>query len=198
MSKNGKSNGKARKPEVRLNGHAVDPTSNGNKPPDLAPDKHDTKSADEKKLRLDRIAPWRWKAGMPSPNPNGRPPSELCLTTITKEYGAAPAPKTAVQALLDRGVVFPTSWDKDKITMAQFTAARAWHNAAQVRGSQILKELYDRIDGKVPQPLRLTGPTGGPVQIRNFDLQKLTVEEALALRALVEKTAIDITEEQED
>ena len=84
----------------------------------------------------------RWKPGQ-SGNPKGRPPKALCLTSEIKEY-LDQVPK-----------VLPNNQpNKEKKTWCKILAEEAVHQAAK-GNHQILKELFDRTEGKVRDKLEV-------------------------------------------
>jgi hypothetical protein len=96
-----------------------------------------------------------WKKGE-SGNPKGRTPKELCLTSIVKAELEAQAKDRAGDLLFNKDGT-PRTW-------AQVVGTSIVRQAAA--GRQVaLKELWDRIDGKVPLPIEASGPGGGPLKI---------------------------------
>lgn len=87
----------------------------------------------------------KWKPGQ-SGNPKGRPPKELCITSLIKEE--------LEEVLRAEGgnITFARAFAK-----ALIRKAIKGHNVA-------MKELLERVDGKVPLPLEHGGKGGGPMR----------------------------------
>ena len=54
-----------------------------------------------------------------------------------------------------------------------------------------IEYLIDRILGKPTQAMELSGPDGGDIPLPAHDLSRLTTDELLAMRGLLQKTATD-------
>lgn len=84
-------------------------------------------------------------------------------------------------------------------TWGEVLGERAFVNAAKGNGA-ILHEIYDRIDGKVPTPVNIQGPEGGPIEVQ-FDYSKLSDSELELLESVIKKTILvppeDISDEKE-
>lgn len=87
-----------------------------------------------------------------SGNPNGRPPKDVSLTSLLKEE-------------IDK--VCPS--DKQGRTWRQLLVL-AWLTGA-MKNPVLLKELLDRLEGKVAQPI--TGAGGGPIEVEHDAKGKL-------------------------
>ena len=81
-----------------------------------------------------------------SGNPNGRPPNDTCLTALLRKE----IEKICLSDKQGR------TW-KELIVMATMKLAMEGNSAA-------LREVWERSDGKIQQPV--TGVAGGPVEIR--------------------------------
>lgn len=80
-----------------------------------------------------------WHKGV-SGNPHGRPRKEECITNIAREM---------------LGQVCP--FDAEKRTWAQYLAYRLLSQSIENIGS--LRELLERLEGKITQPIAATGDT---------------------------------------
>ncbi|MDA2928732.1 DUF5681 domain-containing protein [Acidobacteria bacterium AH-259-O06] len=94
----------------------------------------------------------RWKPGL-SGNPKGRPKKSECLTSILKEEIAKIDPE-----------------DRKKRTWVELVAI-ATIKLAIKGNATALKEVWERMDGKVKQDLGLE-PTA-PIQVLNYEVSKL-------------------------
>ena len=81
-------------------------------------------------------------------NPNGRPKKEVSLTSLLKEE------------LLK---IAPFKGNKDK-TWIQIIVM-AWMAGAAKGNPILIREILDRVDGKVAQPIGLSGKDGGDIKI---------------------------------
>ena len=103
------------------------------------PEKHDNTKP------VSRAGNGRWAKGS-SGNPNGKPPKDLTLTTLLK---------AKLQEVMP-GDKQGRTW-REGLVLAVLTGA--------MKGNpMLLKELFDRLDGKPAQAV--TGEGGGPVLIR--------------------------------
>ncbi len=80
-----------------------------------------------------------------SGNPHGRPKNEQCLTALLRQEIARMCPA-----------------DKDGRTWAQLIVL-ATMRLAMAGNSTALKEIWERLDGKVTTPLEIDTPTGQPL-----------------------------------
>ena len=99
----------------------------------------------------------RWKKGQ-SGNPNGRPPNASCLTALLRE---------------EIGRICPA--DKEGRTWAELLVV-ATMRLALAGNSTALKEVWDRLDGKVVVPVDVAAP---PIAV---PLIKIEFVKAIALR----------------
>lgn len=97
----------------------------------------------------------KWKPGK-SGNPNGRPKKELSLISIIKAELESPAYSKDGDQIRDR--------DGNPLTWAQVLGKSIVRQAGK-GNSVAMKELLDRIDGKVPQPLEHSGQGGGKLTV---------------------------------
>ncbi len=84
-----------------------------------------------------------WKKGQ-SGNPRGRPPRGVTMTN-------------ALKRLLAKRDTDGRPW-RDVVAQALVDAALAGNVSA-------IKEIYERLDGKVEQGQEVSGPEGSPVQV---------------------------------
>ena len=86
----------------------------------------------------------RWKKGQ-SGNPKGRPKNELCMTALLRQEINAEVPKQIRETLF---LPKDTTWMQVAVRSLLMQAANG--------NSTCVKELWDRLEGKVPQPI--SGP----------------------------------------
>lgn len=96
----------------------------------------------------------RWKKGQ-SGNPKGRPPKELCLTSLVK---------AELELQAEQGGQLLRNKDGSPKTWAQILATAIVRQAARGNATA-LAQLWERLDGKIPQALEHQGPGGGPIEI---------------------------------
>jgi hypothetical protein len=101
------------------------------------------------------------KAGEPSHNPNGRPKKDVSLTSLLKEE------------LLK---IAPLKGNKDKTWLE--IIVMGWMAGAAKGNPMLLKELIERVEGKVVQPIG--GENGQPIKysisVLSDTAKKLTEE----------------------
>lgn len=116
-----------------------------------------------------RNPPNQWKPGQ-SGNPNGRPKKDVCITSIVKD-------------ILDKPANLPPGAPKflEGCTWAELIAYNMVIETAKIN-PPILRELLDRIEGKVKTPIEATGKDGAPL-VAVFDPAELLKK----LTAMVEK-----------
>lgn len=118
-----------------------------------------------KRGNVDLIAPYQFKPGQ-SGNPGGRP-KKLAITDLLKEQLDKPIPE-AMKAKLPP--IFSEVYG-DSPTFADMIAFKLV--AMSAKGDMFaMKELLDRVEGKVAQTQKLEGPDGGPVQFMIRDVDK--------------------------
>lgn len=101
-----------------------------------------------------------WKPGE-SGNPNGRPPGDICITSITKEMLGKPA------ALPPDAPDFMKGWNWAQLISYNFIIS----GVKQV--PPIFLELLNRVDGKVKLAIEATGKEGAPLFDTGAILEKL-------------------------
>lgn len=101
--------------------------------------------ADDKQGKNKKI-PHRWKPGE-SGNPKGRPRKDVCLTSMVKE-------------LMDDVPELMVGNKKNEKTWRELIV-QAWLVGSYKGNATFFKELLERIEGKVAQPL--TGSEGEPL-----------------------------------
>lgn len=135
-----------------------------------------------KKTREQVLKDNAWPPGQ-SGNPAGRPRGTLSLTTISKEIGDWPCPKSVLDTYKQLFPALP-----EEATCAQILGVRNWLKALDLKTGDIMaKELWERIDGKVPFPI--SGEGGGPIPVK-FDFKSLTKEELSIFERLLGKVQI--------
>lgn len=138
-----------------------------------------TRPTEQKKTRDQILKDNAWPPGV-SGNPKGRPKGSMSLTTTVKEMADWKAPP---KILTEYRTIFPEL--PDDATIVQVLAARSLLKALDLKqGDVMAKEIWERIDGKVPYPI--SGPAGGPVRVK-FDFSILTVKELDILERLLGK-----------
>lgn len=101
------------------------------------------KQGNNRGTKMPRGRPWR--KGQ-SGNPKGRPPKDLSLTSLIKEY---------LEQVPD---IIGNDGEKNTKTWLELIAL-AWLTGAADGNQALLKELLDRLDGKPESKVRLTGGT---------------------------------------
>ncbi len=105
----------------------------------------------------------RFKAGAEwKGNRNGRPPKDVSLTSLLKaEIDKIPP-----------GEKQGRTW-RQLLVLALLTGA--------MKNPMLMKELWDRLEGKAPQAVELTGRAGGPIQYQELTDEQLHIIAAQAL-----------------
>ena len=99
----------------------------------------------------DNLRPYMWQKGQPSPNPGGRPKRAPISEAYARQIGK-PLPDELRRKL---GLPRDATW-ADAMALGQMRSA--------VKGNTVAaKEIADRIEGRVTQPL--AGENGGPVEV---------------------------------
>lgn len=120
-----------------------------------------------------------WKSGQ-SGNLKGRPKKELSLTTLTKEIADWTAPASILAQYQQFFPKLPAN-----ATCAQVLAAKNFLKALDLKQGDVMsKEIWERIDGKVPFPV--TGAGGGPIHLKH-DLSSLSSKELDIMERLLSK-----------
>ena len=81
-------------------------------------------------------------------NPKGRPPKDVSLTSLAK----------VLLGQIPEGATDGKTWRQRLV--------EAWLRDAENK-PQLLEELLERVEGRVPQRQEITGADGGPVQVSN-------------------------------
>ena len=113
-----------------------------------------------------------WKPGQ-SGNPKGRPPNIRYLTEILRDEVDKPCPPIMRKRL--SGII-PKN---EKLTIGQATVVATINNMINGNAAAI-KQIWDRLDGKVPQPI--TGPDGGPIH-HEIDARAILLERLKKLKS---------------
>jgi hypothetical protein len=99
----------------------------------------------------ENLKPYRWKKGQPSPNPGGRPKKAPISDAYTHHVGMPLPDDIRSKLRLPKGATWA-----DAMALGQLRSA--------VKGNTVAaKEIADRIEGRVTQPI--SGEDGGPVQV---------------------------------
>jgi hypothetical protein len=106
-----------------------------------------------------------------SGNAKGRPKKELCMTTQLKEVGEMVLYKSILEKLRAQIPEIPKG-----ITFARAVAIRV-HLMAIGGDMEAVKELHNRVDGKVPENIRMAGDGGGPLKIMYLATEAACAEE---------------------
>jgi Family of unknown function (DUF5681) len=116
----------------------------------------------------------QWRPGQ-SGNPNGRPKKAACLTTLLKEELERP--------VTDQNLLKTVGGNVGDVTWAQMIAIALIRKAA--KGNERAAEIiFDRAEGKV-RPSPVSEPT--EARLVKYDYSRLTYEELLLFRNLIEK-----------
>lgn len=111
---------------------------------------------------IDRLKGKGWKPGQ-SGNPKGRPKKEICITSLVKEHLEKEAKQHGRELLNEDGT---------KKTWSQIVAEALV--AHFIKGNPTaIKEVLDRVDGKVPDKLEASGPGGGPIEFKDSTKKRL-------------------------
>jgi hypothetical protein len=100
----------------------------------------------------ENLRPYRWQKGQPSPNPGGRP-KKAPISDAYAHHVGEPLPDDIRSKLkLPKGATWA-----DAMALGQLRSA--------VKGNTVAaKEIADRIEGRVTQPI--AGENGEPVQLK--------------------------------
>lgn len=93
-----------------------------------------------------------WKPGQ-SGNPNGRPPKPLCITSQVKVMLDEPA------ELPEDAPDFMKGWTRAQLVAYNMIVA------SYKPIPPVLKELLERVEGKVITPIEATGKDGMPIEV---------------------------------
>lgn len=133
------------------------------------------------KGRADHLKPHWFKPGK-SGNPLGRPKRKTITEAIFDELV-----KEVPKEILDK---MP---HLKGVTQLEFIATVAVTKA--MKGDfKFMKEIIDRVDGKVPWKAEISGPDKGPIE---FNLKALQDEELFSLERIVAKATARFGEDQE-
>ena len=121
-----------------------------------------------------------WKPGQ-SGNPKGRPPGVLSLTASLKEVASWPVPPSVLKQYQ---TLFPAL--PNNATCVQVLAVRNMVKAMDIKtGDVMAKEIWERIDGKVPLPIG-GDPNGTPIPIKH-DFSGMSTKELDIFERLLQK-----------
>ena len=115
----------------------------------------------EQEKRIARLAPYRFKPGQ-SGNPGGRPKGRVSMISRVRKH---------MDTTLAREVPWCVKKAKELgldlsggVTVGDVVARALPYYAAKGQG-QMMRELLDRIDGKVPDTTLVGGLDGGPLEM---------------------------------
>ncbi len=133
----------------------------------------------------DHLKEHQWQKGGPSPNPKGRPSNPHSLTTAFREVLqwkiSGKIPDSFRQ-------IFPDMPQDPRLELC--FAARAAIKALDIKtGDVMMKEIWERLDGKVPFPI--SGPNEGPIPFR-LDLSQLPTSDVEELRKILNKVKEEV------
>jgi len=113
----------------------------------------------------------QWKPGQ-SGNPKGRAPKALSVTSTLKAMLEWPAPSTIVANYRQLFPQLPAN-----PTCIEILTVRAVTKAMDIKtGDVMAKEIWERLDGKVPFPISGAGGPDSPIPIK-FDFSGMSVKE---------------------
>lgn len=119
----------------------------------------------------------RWQKGY-CPNPGGRPKGSVSMTHLIMHIEQEQIPTTKAYLTMCRAI----GADPENMTHAELTA-RLWVYLAQKGHAIAMKEIWNRIDGRVPLVLNHGGEIGRPITI---DLKRLPEEKLRALKDILQ------------
>jgi hypothetical protein len=116
-----------------------------------------------------KIRPFQWQPGQ-SGNPKGRP--------------RKPRLEDILMEVLER---VPKELDPQQRPLA-YVLIRNWvAEGIKTKDTQIITEIFNRVDGKVKDRIELGGEDGAPIRIQRVDAKKLTDEELTQYEAIIRK-----------
>lgn len=120
-----------------------------------------TGNSEENRGRVENLIPYQFKPGE-SGNPNGRP-KKSPVTDHVKDQLEGPIPRAMLDSMKEGArAVFFEIYGPDP-TFGQMIAFKLV--AMSAKGDMMaMRELLDRVEGKVVQKAELTGAGGGPLQ----------------------------------
>jgi hypothetical protein len=120
----------------------------------------------------DKIKPHQWKPGT-SGNPKGRPRREPM--------------RDVLEAVLAERV--PANKDPDQPTLAEVLIKNFVYEAIRTKDTEMVIEIFNRMDGKVKDRIELGGEDGEPIRVQRIDPKQFTDEELEEYERLVKKAS---------
>jgi hypothetical protein len=121
----------------------------------------------------ERIEPFQWQPGQ-SGNPNGRPKKGR-LEDILRDVLGEKVPKELDPLERSLAEVLVRNWVIEGI---------------KTKDTQIINEIFNRVDGKVKDRIALSGDEGEPIRIERVDAKRFTDEELEAYEKLIRKAIV--------
>lgn len=115
---------------------------------------------------VSHLKKYQWKPGQ-SGNPHGRRKNEYCLTTLLRARIAEPC------SIMDPHTGKPRFPD---MTWGQVLVQQMLMLACSGKAPQLMKEIFDRLDGRVTLPIESSGPIT-VVLSEDYKPEGLTVDE---------------------
>jgi hypothetical protein len=120
----------------------------------------------------EKIEPFKWQPGQ-SGNPNGRPKKGRLEDILRHVLGEK----------------VPKELDPHQRSLAEVLIRNWVIEGIKTKDTQIINEIFNRVDGKVKDRIALSGDEGGePIKIERVDMKNLTDEELQEYERLVQKT----------
>ncbi len=140
------------------------------------------KQRDSKEASLANLKPW--SQGQ-SGNPKGRPSNPHSLTVAFREVMAWKISGKIPDSFRQ---IFPDMPKDPRLELC--FAARAAIKALDIKtGDVMMKEIWERLDGKVPFPI--SGPDDGPIPFK-LDLSNLPINDLQQLRKILNKVKEEV------
>lgn len=126
----------------------------------------------------------KWPHGV-SGNFAGRPKRETPSETLRSMLAAEYAPDAVKQ--LQK--TMPEPWkSKPELTVQEIMIWAILRRAMQSAGDVARREVFDRIEGR--PMLKIAGPTGGPIEVVQYDLKKLSAEKIRLMRDILAEASV--------
>ena len=89
----------------------------------------------------------------------------------------------------------PEPWrSKTELTAQEILTWVMVRRTMQTVGDVARREVFDRIEGR--STLKMAGPTGGPIEVVQYDLKKLSAEKIRVMHEILAETAVGEAETQ--